>query len=151
MSIELYDKLYYEILRARDVFDKLHQHLAWSGGSRSLERALRNGPSTTNHLHKTDSFAPARQAKRRGDASSIDNTCLLLPAHCTVRSIATQLGDAVSLENVKIAPATLGTEEIMVVIAKGKSTLQLQLLDELEQRDVYVEGKCRHISIPYWL
>ena len=68
-----------------------------------------------------------------------------------MRSIATQLGDAVSLENAKIAPATLGTEEIMVVIAKGKSTLQLQLLDELEQRDVYVEGKCRHISIPYWL
>eukprot|EP01046_Picozoa_sp_COSAG06_P034315 COSAG06_NODE_3586_length_5147_cov_6.618661_1_plen_837_part_00 len=98
-SAELYDKLYYEILRARDVFDKLHQHLAWSGGSRSLERALRN-----------------------------------------VRSIATQLGEAVSLENAKIAPETLGTDAIMSLIAGGKSTLQLQLLEELEQRDVYVEA-----------
>ena len=41
-SAELYDKMYYEVLRAHEVFEKLHQHLAWSGGSRALERALRN-------------------------------------------------------------------------------------------------------------
>eukprot|EP01043_Picozoa_sp_COSAG02_P010425 COSAG02_NODE_366_length_23740_cov_20.235904_4_plen_781_part_00 len=98
-SAELYDKLYYEILRARDVFDKLNVHLKCSGGSRSLERALRN-----------------------------------------VSSIATQLGEAVSLENAKIAPRTLGTDEILSLIARGKSTLQLQLLEELEQRDIYVEA-----------
>ena len=98
-SAELYDKLYYEILRARDVFDKLHLHLKCSGASRSLDRALRN-----------------------------------------VRSIATQLGEAVAVENAKIAPSTLGTDEILSLIARGKSTLQLQLLEELEQRDVYVEA-----------
>ncbi len=98
-SAELYDKLYYEILRARDVFDKLNVHLKCSGGSRSLERALRN-----------------------------------------VSSIATQLGEAISVENAKIAPRTLCTDEILSLIARGKSTLQLQLLEELEQRDVYVEA-----------
>ena len=36
-SAELYDKMYYEVLRAHEVFEKLHQHLAWSGGSRALE------------------------------------------------------------------------------------------------------------------
>ena len=98
-SADLYDKLYYEILRARDVFDKLNVHLKCSGGSRSLERALRN-----------------------------------------VRSIASQLGEAVSQANAKIAPRTMSTNEILSLIARDKSTLQLQLLEELEQRDVYVEA-----------
>ena len=98
-SADLYDKLYYEILRARDVFDKLNVHLKCSGGSRSLERALRN-----------------------------------------VSSIASQLGKAVSEANAKIAPRTLSATEILSLIARDKSTLQLQLLEELEQRDVYVEA-----------
>lgn len=97
-SPELYDKLYYEILRGRDVFEKLHE-LTCSGGSRALQRALSN-----------------------------------------VRSIATQLGEKVSLRNAKIAPRTLGTDEILSLIASDKATLQLQLLEELEQRDVYVEA-----------
>ena len=45
-----------------------------------------------------------------------------------------------AVENAKIAPRTLGTNEILSLIARGKSTLQLQLLEELEQRDVYVEA-----------